>query len=130
MLVADGDPALREVLGELLTGQGHRVREAGDGEAALAILAELRDQGQAPDLLLLDLALPRLDGAGLLRRLVADRATIPVLALGGQGRTLPPEACGQVREVLEKPLDMSRLLARVNRALGPEIAAPSVRPNS
>jgi CheY-like chemotaxis protein len=129
VLVADGDPALREVLGELLAGQGHRVREAGDGEAALAILAELGDQGQAPDLLLLDLALPRLDGAGLLRRLAADRAAFPILALGGQGRMLPPEAAVQVREVLEKPLDVARLLARVSLALGLGSAAPAARPS-
>ena len=116
LLVGD-DPTLREVLAELLASQGHRVLEAGDGQAALAILAELREQGRAPDLLLLDMALPRLDGAGLLRRLAADQAAFPILVLSAQGQTPPPEAAGLVREVLEKPLDMPYLLARVSLAL-------------
>lgn len=127
VLVVDDDPALREVLVELLASQGHRVLEAGDGEAALAILARLRAGGRAPDLLLLDLALPRLDGAGFLRRLAADQAAFPILLLSGQGQTPPPEAAGLVREVLEKPLDMPYLLARVGLALSPESPAQAAR---
>lgn len=57
ILVVDDDPSIRRLLGAVLGGEGFRVREAQDGQAALAIVAQ-----EVPDLILLDLAMPVMDG--------------------------------------------------------------------
>jgi signal transduction histidine kinase len=67
VLVADDDPAFREVVRAMLEGTAARVTEAADGAEALAAIAAAR-----PDVVLLDLRMPNLDGAGALALLRAD----------------------------------------------------------
>lgn len=74
ILVVDDDPAIREVLGIALKQAGHSVLEAGDGVAALARLAE------GPDLVVLDIGMPEMDGLEVCREIRRDNA-VPVLFL-------------------------------------------------
>jgi DNA-binding response OmpR family regulator len=78
ILVADDEPGLREIVRVNLEAEGYRVLEAADGIEALQAVEQAR-----PDLLILDIAMPRLDGWQVLHRLEAQPATagLPVLVL-------------------------------------------------
>ena len=80
ILVVDDLAASRHVLQALLSDEGYRVTLAADGEAALAAVATER-----PDLILLDILMPKLDGYEVCRRLKAhaDTRLIPVVLVSG-----------------------------------------------
>src|SRR5262245_54062608 len=67
ILIADDEPALRQLVRVALTGRPYRVLEAADGEAAWAVL-----QAERPALAILDIAMPGRDGLALTRAIRAD----------------------------------------------------------
>jgi two-component system, OmpR family, alkaline phosphatase synthesis response regulator PhoP len=120
ILVVDDDPNVIRVVEINLTQEGHQVRTAGDGEAALAAVAQER-----PDLLILDVMMPKLDGFETLKRLKADpaMAEIPVIMLtaraqdedvfegygmGAQWYLTKPFEPGELRRVVRHLLDRRR----------------------
>ena len=116
LLVEDEEP-LRRVLRELLEREGFNVLEASDGVLALDEV----DRG-APDIVVLDLNLPRLDGYGVLSHLRARQATssLPVIVLTAKG-----DEDSEVRvfefgasDFLTKPFRPRALSARINALLG------------
>jgi CheY-like chemotaxis protein len=80
ILVVDDSVHLQIGFKKLLTSSGYRVELAGDGEEGLRLALSIR-----PDVILLDMMLPKLGGVEVLRALKANRATrtIPVIALSG-----------------------------------------------
>jgi CheY-like chemotaxis protein len=117
VLVVDDDDASRALVRRQLTGGGWDFREAANGEEALASVTQ-----QKPDLIILDLVMPVLDGFGVLAALHADEAwrSIPVIVL--TGRDLDDgdrEALnGGVRRVLQKgSVSRDILLAEVRELL-------------
>ncbi len=115
ILVVDDDLLIREILTDQLERAGYVVRTAADGEAALAQVAE-----DPPDVILLDLLLPKIDGFEVCRRLKADARTIliPVVmvtALTATADRLRGLAVG-ADDFLSKPVNPEELLTRV-RAL-------------
>lgn len=78
ILVAEDDPASRELIGELLAAEGYSVEMAVDGRDALSRL----QSGAPPDLVLLDIQMPQLDGYEVMRRLrrMPGFETLPVVA--------------------------------------------------
>ena len=84
LLVVDDTPSNLLLLGELLRGKGYRVRMAPEGELALQA-ARFRP----PDLILLDISMPGMDGFEVCRRLKADPdlASVPVIFLSALGET-------------------------------------------
>jgi signal transduction histidine kinase/CheY-like chemotaxis protein len=84
VLVVDDDVALRRLVVETLARDGGELREAADGLEALAMIAV-----RAPDVLVMDLAMPKLDGFGVLDRLLerAETRQIPVVVLTGHELT-------------------------------------------
>ena len=76
ILVADDDPAVRDSLRRSLAFNGYEVSTASDGQAALDAVRDSR-----PDLLLLDVNMPTLDGLEICRRLRASGDDLPVLML-------------------------------------------------
>jgi len=119
LLVVDDDAPSREFMRTLLTGRGHRVEQASDGDLALAMAAR-----RPPDVVITDVLMPGLDGYGLARALRGEPATrhIPIVFNTGQygPREIRPlaDACG-VRDVILKPARPSAVLATVESLLPP-----------
>ena len=114
-LIAEDDQGVRDVLGRTCRDLGLEVLEVDDGVACLEMVA-----AHAPDLLLLDLEMPGLDGMGVLAKLRAEMASPPeVMIVSGH-----PDALGRVDEkrlgVLDfiiKPFRLSVLRRRLERAV-------------
>jgi two-component system KDP operon response regulator KdpE len=79
ILVVDDEPPIRKLLRMGLTSQGYQVLEAPNGKAALELLAK------KPDLVILDLGLPDIDGLELLRRIRHRQENLPVVVLSSRG---------------------------------------------
>jgi|APLak6261669570_1056073.scaffolds.fasta_scaffold00319_3 CheY-like chemotaxis protein len=117
ILITDDDPRNRKLEETLLQANGYEVRSVESGQATLdAVAAEL------PDLILLDLMMPGMDGFEVVRRLKASPATsrIPIImvtALDDDGSRRRLAAAG-VSEVINKPLDRWALQASIDKLLG------------
>lgn len=116
VLIVEDTPEQRDIFTKYLQFVGARTIEATNGREGLEMAFAHR-----PDMILLDLAMPVMDGWEMLRRLRAspELAHIPVVAVTGQkdGREALAEA--GVRGTLEKPLAPFRILEEVERCLGP-----------
>ena len=123
VLIVDDDPFVRESLRDLLEHDGVVALEAGDGKTALDILAQ-----DPIDLLMLDLALPRVSGMSVLRELRARHLELPVVIISGQG-SIPVAVATMkegARDFIEKPFDAQQTLAIVRGALA-EVARRRAR---
>jgi DNA-binding response OmpR family regulator len=113
VLIVDDEPMVREVLARYLTRGGFVAHTAADGEAALAEFDAAR-----PDLVLLDLMLPRVDGFSVFRSIRA-RATTPVIMLtarGGETERIAGLELG-ADDYLAKPFSPREVVARVHAVL-------------
>ncbi len=126
ILVADDDPAVRESLRRSLTFNGYEVSLADDGRAALDALDSSR-----PDLILLDVNMPHVDGLEVCRRLRAAGNDLPVLMLTARvevgDRVLGLDAGAD--DYLAKPFALEELLARVRALLRRSRSAPDQTPD-
>lgn len=116
ILVVDDTPIYRQTLACLLGGQGFIVHTANSGESALNLA-----RSQPPDLILLDVNMPGMDGYETCRQLKADAKTsaIPVIFISGEDRAVNKVqafACGAV-DFIVKPHHNEEVLARVNTHL-------------
>jgi CheY-like chemotaxis protein len=114
ILVVDDDPLIRRLIAATLGGVGgFRLREARDGEEALE--AALEDR---PEIVLLDYAMPRLDGVETCRRLRSDPvtagATIVMLTGFADGRAYARATAAGADHFLAKPFSPLRLLRLVD----------------
>ena len=127
ILVAEDYPATRSVLRTLLRGAGHTVRFAVNGEEALAQVAQKR-----PDLLLLDVMMPKKSGYEVLGEIRRTDAALPVILLTAKGEksdVVLGLGLGS-DDYVKKPFDGDELLARVSAALrrAGQAAAPTPAP--
>ena len=122
VLVVDDDGDVRALVVELLTRSGYDVSEAPNGREALKLLFE-----QRPDLVLLDISMPELDGWATLDR-IRELSDVPVLMLSALGAEL--EKVRALRagadDYVTKPFGRQELLARVESVLR-RAPAPEVR---
>jgi len=120
VLVVDDDPHIRQLLVFALAKAGLAAREAKDGEEALAMVAE-----QAPDLMILDINMPRLDGLEVCRRLRPETPT-PILFLSSRDdeidRVVGIELGGD--DYVVKPFSPREVVARVMAILRRTHGAP------
>ena len=109
VLVVDDDPGVRQVVRANLEAEGYAVREAGSAAEGLSSLEE-----EAPDLLLLDVMMPEVDGWEMLRQ-VQERfgvGAIPVLVFSGtvDERAVSDAAARGARGFVGKPFDLQQLV--------------------
>ena len=128
VLVVDDDPTVREVVAGYLERAGLDVVEAGDGLAAVDTARE-----QSPDLVVLDLTLPGLDGLEVFRRMRSERGDLPVVMLTARGeesdRVLGLEIGAD--DYVTKPFSSRELVLRIQSILrrsGPTPVAPPTAP--
>jgi two-component system response regulator ResD len=113
VLVVDDEPMVRDVLARYLKRSGFEVDSAPDGELALAAF-----EAHRPDLVLLDLMLPRVDGFEVFRRIRA-RSQSPVIMITARGQTTDRIVGLEVGadDYISKPFSPAEVVARVRSVL-------------
>lgn len=119
ILLIEDNEMNRDAISRLLERRGFRMLTAPDGEEGVRICGEAM-----PDLVLMDLGLPGIDGFEATRRIKADPATraIPVVALTARALTSDREAAlaAGCEDYDTKPVDLGRLVDKIHRVLGRE----------
>ncbi|MER8236402.1 response regulator transcription factor [Streptomyces sp. NPDC101490] len=114
ILVVDDEPAVREALRRSLAFEGYGTRDAVDGLDALAQM-----DSYAPDLVVLDVQMPRMDGLTAARRIRASGSTVPILMLTARD-TVGDRVTGLdagADDYLVKPFELDELFARIRALL-------------
>ena len=119
VLVVDDDPSIRALIRLYLEGGGYAVIEAGDGRQAMKRFA-----GQLPDLVVLDIFMPEMDGLEVLQVLRGHCQTCRVMAISGGSAKIGMDLLGHATifgadAVLEKPFGEATLLDKVAALIGP-----------
>jgi CheY-like chemotaxis protein len=122
--VCDDDAIHGTLLSDLLTPLGFDVLLAADGPECLQIAAR-----RAPDLFLIDLSMPGMNGWELARELRETHALVPIVVISADGRELkqPPLEAAHHDDTLTKPVSLAGLLERIGRLL--HLAWISVEPD-
>ena len=116
ILVVEDQPDNRQIIRDMLADTGYEISEAENGEAALAAIAK-----QRPDLILMDIQLPIMDGYAATRRIKADPSlrSIPVIAvtsyaLSGEEKKARAAGCD---DYVPKPYSPRQLLAKIRQLM-------------
>ena len=124
IMIVDDEPPIRKLLRMGLTTQGYEISEAQNGKQSLELLA------QKPDLVILDLGLPDMEGLELLRMIRARNESVPIVVLSSRG-----DEAGKVQaldlgadDYVTKPFGMDELLARMRAALRHQLQTHGERP--
>ena len=116
VLVVDDQSGIRGLLSRYLSGQGLEVRSAADGEEAFRSLLS-----DPPDIMLLDLYLPRLNGHDLLRRMQEMEISVDLIfTMSGYADTADAQECLRLgaTDHLMKPIDLDRLHRNIQLRVG------------
>jgi two-component system KDP operon response regulator KdpE len=124
VLVVDDEPPIRKLLRMGLGTQGYQTIDAANAKAALDLMAE------RPDLVILDLGLPDMQGLDLLREIRAQREELPIVVLSSRGdEAAKVEALDLgADDYVTKPFGMEELLARMRAALRHQLQVQGERP--
>jgi len=124
VLIVDDEPPIRKLLRMGLGTEGYDILEAPNGKAALTLVEH------KPDLIILDLGLPDIEGHELLEKIRARNERVPIVVLSSRG-----EEAGKVMaldlgadDYITKPFGMNELLARVRMALRHQLQVHGERP--
>jgi two-component system KDP operon response regulator KdpE len=126
VLVIDDEPSIRKLLRLGLSAHGYQIMEASSGKMALELLSEQ----PPPDLIILDLGLPDMQGHELLRTMRARNDSVPIVILSSR-----EDEIGKVQaldsgadDYVTKPFGMEELLARMRAALRHQLQIHGERP--
>lgn len=119
LLIASEDDDLRIALADALKEQGHTVHSMTDGEAVVQMLGEA---GEMPDVLLLDILVPHVNGYDVLRATqgLPRARRLPVIVLSGVSLHEERLAGLEPEAVFMKPIALQPLLAAIDRAIRPD----------
>jgi two-component system, OmpR family, KDP operon response regulator KdpE len=125
VLVIDDEPPIRKLLRLGLSAQGYQIVETGSGKAALEMFSQ-----QLPNIVILDLGLPDMQGHELLRALRTRNDSVPIVVLSSRD-----DEAGKVQaldsgadDYVTKPFGMDELLARMRAALRHQLQTHGERP--
>jgi two-component system KDP operon response regulator KdpE len=118
ILLVDDEVSIQRTMTLLLRSRGYEVEVAATGRDALAVM-----EGEQPDLIVLDLGLPDLDGLDVCRR-VRERSEVPIVVLSARGAETDKVAALDLGadDYVTKPFGPEELLARVRAALRRKLA--------
>ena len=124
VLVIDDEPPIRKLLRMGLGTQGYQTIDAPNAKTALELMAE------TPDLVILDLGLPDMQGLDLLRKIRMQREDVPIVVLSSRGdEAAKVEALDLgADDYVTKPFGMEELLARMRAALRHQLQVHGERP--
>ena len=124
VLVVDDEPPIRKLLRTGLGTQGYQTLDAPNAKAALDLMAD------KPDLVILDLGLPDMQGLDLLRQIRARREDLPIVVLSSRGDETAKVAALDLGadDYVTKPFGMEELLARIRAALRHQLNVQGERP--
>ncbi len=115
ILVVDDEDGVRESVREVLSDEGYRVVDTADGTRVLEMIRD-----EKPELVLLDIWMPQVDGIGLLKEIKSHEPDINVVMVSGHGNihTAVTATKYGAFDFIEKPVSLEGLLTTVQRALG------------
>lgn len=120
ILIVEDEKDMAYILVEILKGEGFEIDVAYDGEEALS-----RIKKKKPDLVILDIMLPKLDGRDLLKivKESEDIRDIPIIMLSAKSEQWDRDTCLRLgaEEYIEKPLEVTKLLRQVRRTISKKI---------
>jgi len=124
VLVIDDEPPIRKLLRMGLETQGYQTIDASNAKVALELMSD------KPDLVILDLGLPDMQGLELLHQIRARREDLPVVVLSSRGDELAKVAALDqgADDYVTKPFGMEELLARIRAALRHQLQVQGERP--
>jgi len=124
VLVIDDEPPIRKLVRMGLETQGYQTMDASNAKAALELMSD------KPDLVILDLGLPDMEGLELLRQIRARREDLPVVVLSSRGDEAAKVAALDqgADDYVTKPFGMEELLARIRAALRHQLQVQGERP--
>ncbi|WP_417499498.1 sigma-54-dependent transcriptional regulator [Methylophaga sp.] len=114
ILVVDDEPDIRELIKDILEDENYHVRIAADGQEAQQIFSE-----EQPDLILLDIWMPDIDGISLLKEFKQQNKSVTIVMMSGHGtiETAVEATRLGASDFIEKPLSTAKLLRGVEQAL-------------
>ena len=114
ILVVDDEPVLRVLMREILQDEGYAVIDASDGQGMLELL-----QGVHPDLVLMDVMMPGIDGREAYQALRSwtDMSDLPVVMMSAAVQ--PSKLDPSIAAFLRKPFDLTELVELVAHLIGP-----------
>ena len=124
VLVIDDEPPIRKLLRMGLETQGYQTMDASNAKTALELMSD------KPDLVILDLGLPDMQGLELLRQIRAAREDLPIVVLSSRGDEVAKVAALDqgADDYVTKPFGMEELLARIRAALRHQLQVQGERP--
>ena len=114
ILIVDDEKAIRKTLGEILSYEGYKMDEAGDGEEALKKFKE-----KSYDVVLCDIKMPKMDGIEFLERARESNPDVPIIMISGHGtiETAVEAVKKGAYDYISKPPDLNRLLITIRNAM-------------
>jgi two-component system nitrogen regulation response regulator NtrX len=114
VLIVDDEPSILKTLGDLLSDEGFRVITASNGYEALKII-----DAESPDLVLLDIWMPGIDGIETLQQIKHDNPLVQVIIITGHGNIETAVKATKLGafDLIEKPLSIDKVIVGINNAL-------------
>jgi DNA-binding NtrC family response regulator len=114
ILIIDDEKAIRKTLSEILSFEGYKIEEAGDGEEGLRKFRE-----KSYDVVLCDIKMPKIDGIEFLQKAGEANADVPIIMISGHGNieTAVEAVKTGAFDYISKPPDLNRLLITIRNAM-------------